>query len=1301
MEARLRFGGAVMDDTAAHQVSLGDRGDDVALLQAELELLGFPVPVEEARATLFGAGTAEAVTRLVGDGWQSEEAGVVVDRRLLDAALQRAGRAAAFGTVTDPTGSPAPEIAVRLVARQLNGEEETLGATETDVAGRYTIRYQPWDGHGPVVELLVRVGEREVTEVSVPCPAPRLARVDLQLSGWDALDAVELAVLGAELERALSGADPTALTEQQLGILACAASVSMEQVQAHVAASRLRKLVEVPLEFGYGLAREGVPLDPVGLLRYGRDGLITVIQGAVAHNVISEVPADNLESMVDAVMPRLAEAVLAGRAGGPPETALGPVLTQAGIDPALQAQLLVRFSAYQGGPEEFWRELADDPQPIDPDILTELRSTLQLAALTGNSAGLVRRLRQQGPLRDLAAMDRPSFAALVREATDGELPPGLPGNDPAKRFDAYVDGMRAALRGAFPSVAIAADIAAGPELDVALLGLILEQSNGYDPRTAAPETANLAGVHDRDEALAQLAALRAELTAYPSLPANPQSAAANQVRAGVAAFLREGDFEFGHTMVADYLAANPEALASVAEPDRPAITDALYRLERVGRFVPDVATAHALLGAGLSSAQQIARLPAEQFAADFGGAFGGPQHALYAHNTAQALNGATTSLFLAIEQGINGVSPAAVGGGGPMKTLGSYINRVPNWETLFRETSFCSCDECRSVLSPAAYLVDLLHFLTPPVGPRPVDELLRRRPDIQFIKLSCPNTNTVLPYVDIVNEVLETYIAVDGSTAIPDALGKATAKDIPPGVTEDDLAVSPAYLNDAAYDTLRTAHYPLALPYNRPVDTVRTFLPQLGAARLELLRAFPGATPAAVVAEELGVAPEMAAHIAGTSGATLEQCWGVAPGALPAALQSVPAMLDAAGVSYPELIELVESSFVNPGRLITLDTPAGKDPCDLKNVTLRNLDAAALDRLHRFVRLAKATGTGIPLLDARLTALGATALDDSALTALADAERLRTDLKLDPEPALALVGQIPTIPTVADGRSLYARIFTSPAVVNPPDPAFALNAAGTELATAGAPIADHLPPLLAGLRINADGYAALSEALLADGTLPAATLTLANLSTLYRHATLARALGLSLADLLTVRTLTGLKPFGSLRRDRGVRRRRTGDQSQYVHRAGAGRPAAGGAPAGGRHRGRGAGHRDHAAAARGAAPDPGRDPPRCGTYRRVQPDRPGAAARRRASPTAGIAGTLDGTVEYRSVVAGAAALPAGLPAAVRLDPGTRTIVSAGALTNIDRAGLAGLSADPERDAAVQTLCPTSRGRCSPPTSAPR
>ena len=61
------------------------------------------------------------------------------------------------------------------------------------------------------------------------------------------------------------------------------------------------------------------------------------------------------------------------------------------------------------------------------------------------------------------------------------------------------------------------------------------------------------------------------------------------------------------------------------------------------------------------------------------------------------------------------------------------------------------------MLSPAAYLVDLLHFIDrEPTEPEkqanitrnltnPQTVLLERRPDIQHLPLTCENTNTALP----------------------------------------------------------------------------------------------------------------------------------------------------------------------------------------------------------------------------------------------------------------------------------------------------------------------------------------------------------------------------------------------------------------------------------------------------------------------------------------------------------------------------------------------------------------------------
>src|SRR6266849_8751266 len=87
------------------------------------------------------------------------------------------------------------------------------------------------------------------------------------------------------------------------------------------------------------------------------------------------------------------------------------------------------------------------------------------------------------------------------------------------------------------------------------------------------------------------------------------------------------------------------------------------------------------------------------------------------------------------------------------------VDGVPEWASLFGSIELCTCDHCRSVLSPAAYLVDLLHFLSARPsridGKNTKDVLFWRRPDLGEIELTCDNTNTPLPYVDLVLEALE------------------------------------------------------------------------------------------------------------------------------------------------------------------------------------------------------------------------------------------------------------------------------------------------------------------------------------------------------------------------------------------------------------------------------------------------------------------------------------------------------------------------------------------------------------------
>ena len=116
-------------------------------------------------------------------------------------------------------------------------------------------------------------------------------------------------------------------------------------------------------------------------------------------------------------------------------------------------------------------------------------------------------------------------------------------------------------------------------------------------------------------------------------------------------------------------------------------------------------------------------------------------------------------------------------------------------ENLFGSLDYCDCQDCGSILSPAAYLVDLLHYIDQPAPGQPAsnpqDVLLSRRPDLQYLPLTCANTNTALPYIDLVNETLEYFVA--NGLSMAGYQGHDTGN----AVTSAELLASPQYVNDA------------------------------------------------------------------------------------------------------------------------------------------------------------------------------------------------------------------------------------------------------------------------------------------------------------------------------------------------------------------------------------------------------------------------------------------------------------------------------------------------------------------------
>ncbi len=184
------------------------------------------------------------------------------------------------------------------------------------------------------------------------------------------------------------------------------------------------------------------------------------------------------------------------------------------------------------------------------------------------------------------------------------------------------------------------------------------------------------------------------------------------------------------------------------------------------------------------------------------------------------------------------------------KELSSKYNIKIDWEALFGSQDFCECGECTSVYSASAYLVEILQFVRnnnqpspPPADPNflppnvpyvhpsvigtPLEPLLRRRPDIAELELSCANTNTTIPYMDLANEVMESFIAHQS-----DFIASSSTPKLSPiyehntleDETNDELLAEPKHTNEVAYCKLNNAVFPFTLPYHQPIDVQREYL---------------------------------------------------------------------------------------------------------------------------------------------------------------------------------------------------------------------------------------------------------------------------------------------------------------------------------------------------------------------------------------------------------------------------------------------------------------------------------------------
>ncbi len=566
-------------------------------------------------------------------------------------------------------------------------------------------------------------------------------------------------------------------------------------------------------------------------------------------------------------------------------------------------------------------------------------------------------------------------------------------------------------------------------------------------------------------------------------------------------------FDLGRDRIDDAVATG--ALRIEGE-DANVIEEELRLVQRLHVLAPEgyrAQTVEVLHAAGYGSATQIMELGPHVFAQRVGTDLDAKvADAVYAAATEKAA--LTSALVLRHHPNLEGrFAPKVV------------ARPVANLGTLFGSLDYCGCVHCRSILSPAAYLADLLAWLRriPVAQQTMLDRMMadKRRGDIVDIELSCANTHRPLPYIDMVNERLEVRLG-----------GDATPRQT---TWEDDaLRVHQEYVNDSVYVALRDdVVHPLTMPFDLFTTEVRAYLGTMGVRWVDLLEGL-GVEPEAVAAERLELSPAQLRIVVGEHYASLEQIWGVDS---LTELVSVTRLLAASELSYAELQELLGMPWwTTPPTALSDELGLRIDllePCSLEGATLGGVPVPSAwlwDRLHRMLRVARWSGWRVRDVDLAVRTVGGGSLDRMTITAMGTVTAVRDRLgPIDHDELLSWWGPMDTRQGADSGPALYARVWSPTQVPSKSSVWLGLDDTQRELRWADQDLMASVPALAAALRVPA---ATLRQLLETWDDAPE-FLSVDGLSWVHRRVSLARALGIPLLDLPGWTTVVGRDPFGS------------------------------------------------------------------------------------------------------------------------------------------------------------------------------
>jgi len=836
------------------------------------------------------------------------------------------------GLVLTQQGAPvAANLTLRLYQFEFGGQTSLVSETTTLEGGHYAFVY-PNPGRASTYEIRAVIGQRIETTLSKPLEDlgryPRVV-VNLVLPG-------ELQPIAAEHRRLsdvltphvgqMSNLAQAREDESQRDMTVLNRATGWDARLIAMAAASEKLSAESPTGLSsqavYGLLRAGLPSEKLLLSRV-QVGLVEHALTKARDAGIVEMTDDEIDAFKTEFVAFSNRVRLDLPAPGAKST-YGQILASSGLNADAQARFADVYLNHRGSAESLWEKARTDAALGEPEI-ARLRLQGKLALLTGNSDPMTKRLldkqfndpswlvkqnfdraeawRQEA--RAIAGNDQDKLAALV--------PSAYVGDSVDKRLDAYAEDMARKIRLSYPDRVLAKKVSDGD----------IPVSSDRAPTVALLDAAVEAG------------------------------------------------FRVGADQIKTFVDDHPETTQGMSGSEIAGAQTQIRTLQRLYQITPGDDAIVVLQSLGMTSAFDVMAYTYNQFADIYGLEFKRfydrwptLTETRLVYERAGKVSSITYNLF-AIAKSLGATPPIpSVSASESVRNdvRDNLIKHFPTMESLFGSLDYCDCEQCHSVLSPAAYLVDLLQFIDIEPGVwgnflaqweakrggaeyqsswnqkpdgslrkkddrKPYDALIERRPDIPHIALTCENTQTTLPYIDVVNEILEYFVAHG-------ALDVQAANDTGDAAS-DDLLAEPQNVVREAYDTLRSARYPLNLPFDLWLETARRFsehfeipfhdLLETLRTQDELFVSGQAFDRAAIFIESLGCSP---AEIAILTDPDPLPRWfelygfeDAATATTPATeadtgqridLNSAKALSRRLGVTYQQIVDILGTAFINP-----------------------------------------------------------------------------------------------------------------------------------------------------------------------------------------------------------------------------------------------------------------------------------------------------------------------------------------------------------------------------------------------------